>query len=114
MGLSRLEEPTRADRIDLGVPNQPPDLGIVGIAEGPSDLFSTDHAADADLAIRQLQLRVGLQRMHEIPSVQVDNDRRGILGPRLGEGQRKIGRAERRDPLPDEVGALGLPASNIA
>lgn len=92
-----LDEPTTTVRIDLGVPNQPPDPGIIGIAQRPTDL-----------RFRQFQLRVGFQRMHEIPSVQVENDRRGILSPRLGEGWRKIGRAERCDRLPDKVDALGL------
>jgi len=46
--------------------------------------------------------------MDKTPSIEVENDRRGILGPRLGEGWRKIGRAERRDRLSNEVDALGL------
>jgi hypothetical protein len=35
-----LDEPARAVRIDFGVPDQAPDAGIVGIAEGPHDLFT--------------------------------------------------------------------------
>ena len=46
------------------------------------------------------------QRMHKVPTVPIENNRRGILGLRFGKGQSNIGRAERRDRLPDKVNVL--------
>ena len=48
------------------------------------------------------------QRMHKVPTVPVENNRRGILGPRFGKGRSNIGRAERCDRLLNEVDTLRL------
>ncbi len=48
------------------------------------------------------------QRMHKVPTVPVENNRRGILGLRFGKGQSNIGRAERCDCLPDASDVLEI------
>jgi hypothetical protein len=48
------------------------------------------------------------QRTHKVPTVPVENNRRGILGLCFGEGRRAIGRAERCDCLPDASDVLEI------
>ena len=48
------------------------------------------------------------QRMHKVPTVPVENNRREIFGLRFGKGRRTIGRAERCDCLPDASDVLEI------
>src|SRR5688500_17423065 len=66
-----LDETLGTFRIDLRVPYQPPDPCIAGIAQRASDLFAADESSDTDLLLGQLQFRIALERIDEIPAIEI-------------------------------------------
>src|SRR5437879_11145820 len=91
-----LNEAARAFRVDLWVPDQTPDTGVVRVPQRPPDLLAPDHAAYADLLLGQLQLGVGFQRVDQVPAVEIQDDGAWLRPFGLGEGRGKVGRPEWR------------------
>src|SRR6476661_7238750 len=103
-----LNETPRTVCIDLGVPDQSPDSGVIGVAERTTDLLAADESSDADLFLGHLQFCIALERIDEIPAIEIQNDRRGLLRFGLTECRHKIRRPERSHRLADDVDFLRL------
>ena len=70
----RLNELPGAFSVNFRIPEQTPDPRIIRITQRTTNLFSAEHPADSDLFFGQLEFRIALQRMHEVPSVDVEHD----------------------------------------
>src|SRR4029079_13460666 len=92
-----LDETSRALCIDLGIPDQTPDAGVAGIPERTADLLTANEPADADLVLGHLEFCIGLERIDEIPAVEIQDDRRRLLLFCRGQLRHKIRRPKRRD-----------------
>src|SRR6476646_2535970 len=103
-----LDETPRTVCIDLGIPDQSPDSGVIGVAERTTDLLAADESSDANLFLRHLQFSVALERVDEIPAIEIQNDCRGVLRFGLTECRHKIRRPERNHRLADDVDFLRL------
>src|SRR5262245_65884656 len=60
-----LNETLGTFRIDLGIPNEPPNARIVGVPERATDLLTTDQASNADFFLGELKLCVALKSIDE-------------------------------------------------
>src|SRR4029079_9672101 len=103
-----LNETPRTVCIDLGVPDQSPDSGVIGVAERTTDLLAADESSDADLFLGHLQFCVALERVDEIPAIEIQNDRGGLLRFGLIQCWHKIRRPEGGHRLTDNGDFLRL------
>src|SRR6478736_3615181 len=103
-----LDETPRTVCIDLGIPDQSPNSGVIGVAERTTDLLAADESSDADLFLGHLQFCIALERVDEIPAIEIQNDCRGLLRFGLSECRHKIRRPERGDRLADNVNFVRL------
>ena len=86
-----LNESSRAFALDFRIPDQPPDPRVVGIAERAADLLAADHPTHSDLLLGQPRRCIGLQRMNEIPAVEIEDDGAGFGRSRLSQRGREVG-----------------------